>query len=109
MIDLCNYETVEEFIKHEVVPLNLKWSIDQNSCIRCEKGDCPIVAVARHYGVVKADQKGGSSLNEIADEFGDELGLKSHLINEIMSAADDVREPRNRVIIGRLLGLPTVA
>ncbi|SRR5260221_13981179 len=76
--------TRKEFLK-ELKALRKKWTLEGGvSFLRCEKGDCPILAVVR----TKTEEL--QQNNFLAVEYGKTfLKLSPGVINDIIVAADD--------------------
>lgn len=81
--------TYNEFFE-ELKKLNLKWKKVRAGdgigyIVRCERGDCPITALARSKGFI---HKNTISVNQAFLHYGGKLGLTDNDIMTIVKEAD---------------------
>ena len=83
--------TIEEFLK-ELKELKLKWLVSENGFIRCENGDCPIIALVKARGLSDPDFPGtwDNSMLKIARKL---LGLEQIDSGRLAGAADNRSHP----------------
>ena len=78
--------TIDQFVV-EVKKLGLKWQTDNNGRIRCEKGDCPVAALAKAT-LDKSPHWRELNANNCFLDLGRALGMSASLTREIAYAAD---------------------
>lgn len=93
--------TLKSF-KQAVKRAGLQFRRDHQELIRCERGDCPILALARHRGLVD------SSLPQNAEwrDYGARLRLIEGNAHKIVHAADtSIRDGSSKALQQWLLGV----
>ena len=91
---------IDEFLE-EVKKLKLKWSTVGTSHIRCENGDCPIIALVKARRIPNPSGLDWGNAN--FETAGRILGLEYEDTIELVFAADKIAHPFRKTIEKALL------